>query len=139
MVYLFLGTIFGIVLTKSEVISWFRIQEMFRFHSFHMYGIIGLAVVVAAISILLLKRMHVTTFNGEQIAISEKAMGTGRRYWIGGSIFGLGWALTGACPGPLFALVGSGPAGGGGVMLLAVVSAIGGTWVYGYLRPRLPH
>ncbi|MFN2397916.1 MAG: DUF6691 family protein [Gemmatimonadaceae bacterium] len=138
-IYFVLGTIFGFMLTKSEVVSWFRIQEMFRFQSFHMYGIIGSAVLVAAISIQLLKRLHAKSFSGESIVIPQKAMGSGARYWIGGSIFGLGWALTGACPGPLFALVGSGTAGGGGVMLLAVVSAIGGTWVYGYLRPRLPH
>lgn len=133
--YFLLGTLFGIVLTKSEVVSWFRIQEMFRFDAFHMYGVIGSAVLVAALSVAALKRYDVKTLGGEEIVIPPKTMGKGYRYWIGGSLFGLGWAFTGACPGPLFALVGSGVS----VMLVAVLAALAGTWTYGSLRPRLPH
>jgi len=133
--YVFLGVCFGITLTRSEVLSWFRIQEMFRFQSFHMYGILASAVVVAGVSIALIKRYHVTTLRGEAIAITPKTMGRGVRYWAGGSLFGIGWAFTGACPGPLFALVGSGVT----VILVPVVAALAGTYVYGWLRPRLPH
>jgi uncharacterized protein len=134
-VYVVLGALFGIVLTKSEVISWFRIQEMFRFQSFQMYGIIGSAVATAALSLQLIKRFRIRALNGDPIAIAPKVMGTGTRYWLGGTLFGLGWAFTGACPGPLFALLGNGV----GVMSVAIVSAVAGTWVYGALRPRLPH
>jgi uncharacterized membrane protein YedE/YeeE len=134
-VYLVLGIAFGIVLTRSEVLSWFRIQEMFRFQSFRMYGIIGSAFATAALSIVLIKKSTLKSASGEAIAIPRKALGTGARYGIGGTIFGLGWALTGACPGPLFALVGNGVS----VMAVAVLSALLGTWVYGLLRPRLPH
>jgi uncharacterized membrane protein YedE/YeeE len=133
--YFVLGCLFGIVLTKSEVVSWFRIQEMFRFQSFHMYGVLGSAVAVAAGSIAVLRRFGIPTLTGEPIAIPAKELGKGYRYWIGGTIFGVGWALTGACPGPLFALVGS----GAGVFTVAVISALAGTWVYGYFRPFLPH
>jgi len=133
--YLALGVLFGITLVKSEAVSWFRIQEMFRFQAFHMYGVMGSALAVAALSLAAIKRFHVTTVHGEPISIPPKELGRGYRYWAGGGIFGVGWALTGACPGPLFALVGAGVP----VMLLAVVSAMAGTWVYGYLRPSLPH
>jgi hypothetical protein len=133
--YFGLGCLFGIVLTKSEVVSWFRIQEMFRFQSFHMYGVIVSAVAVAALSIALLRRMGAQTPAGEPISIPPKQLGRGYRYWIGGTLFGVGWALTGACPGPLFALVGSGVS----VFAVAVLSALAGTWLYGYLRPKLPH
>lgn len=133
--YLLVGIFFGIVLTKSEVISWFRIQEMFRFQAFHMYGILGSAVVVGAGSIALIRAFGLRTLTGESIEIPPKKMGGGYRYWIGGLLFGVGWALTGACPGPLFALVGNGIT----VYLLAIVSALVGTWVYGRLRPSLPH
>ena len=133
--YLIVGMFFGIVLTKSEAISWFRIQEMFRFQSFHLYGIIGLGILVGMISIQLIKRMGVKAADGSDITIPPKDLGSGQRYWIGGTIFGLGWALTGACPGPIFALIGNGLT----VMLLTLVSAIAGTWAYGYLRPKLPH
>jgi uncharacterized membrane protein YedE/YeeE len=133
--YFVLGCFFGILLTKSEVVSWFRIQEMFRFQSFHMYGVLGSAVAVAAASIGLLRRFGVQTVDGEPISIPPKELGKGYRYWIGGTIFGVGWALTGACPGPLFALVGSGVS----VFAAAVISALAGTWIYGYLRPSLPH
>jgi uncharacterized membrane protein YedE/YeeE len=134
-VYFVIGIFFGIVLTKSEVISWFRIQEMFRFQALHMYGIFASALAVAVPLILLIKRHHVRTLGGEPIAIPPKQMGNGSRYAIGGLTFGLGWALIGACPGPIFALIGSGV----GVMVVALLSALAGTWVYGYLRPRLPH
>ena len=133
--YLVAGILFGIVLTKSEAISWFRIQEMFRFQSFHMYGIIGSAIVVGMISIQLINRIGIKAVDGSGITIPPKDLGTGRRYWIGGTIFGFGWALTGACPGPIFALIGTGLL----VMLLTLVSAIAGTFVYGYVRPKLPH
>lgn len=135
LVYVLLGAMFGIVLVKSEVISWFRIQEMFRFHSFHMYGIIGSAVLVAAVSVRLIKRFRVKTLAGDEITVTPKAWGTGTRYWLGGTLFGFGWALTGACPGPLFALLGAGV----GVIGFVVLSAVAGAWAYGALRPHLPH
>jgi len=135
LVYLLIGLFFGVVLVKSEVVSWFRIQEMFRFESFHMYGIIGSAIAVAALSIQLIKRLNLTTLGGEPIAIPPKAWGQGYRYWIGGILFGLGWALLGACPGPMFALIGAGYP----IILVALFSALLGTWAYSYLRPRLPH
>ena len=133
--YFALGILFGVVLTKSEVISWFRIQEMFRFQAFHMYGIIGSAIVVAGVALQLIKRLGARSLDGQPIVIPAKAMGRGTRYWLGGAIFGLGWALVGACPGPLFALVGAGV----GVMVIPLLSAVAGTWCYGVLRPRLPH
>ncbi|MFD1469761.1 DUF6691 family protein [Hymenobacter caeli] len=130
--YLVLGTLFGIILTKSEVISWFRIQEMFRFQAFHMYGVIGSAVAVGLVSIQLIKRRHLKTISGEEIHLADKQFSPG--VWIGGVLFGLGWALTGACPGPIFAQLGSGvPAAA--VVLLA---ALAGTWAYSALRERLP-
>jgi hypothetical protein len=134
-VYLLLGVAFGYVLTRSEVVSWFRIQEMFHFQSFRMYGIIGSAVVTAALSIALIKRAGLTAASGEKISIPAKDLGRGIRYAAGGVIFGLGWALTGACPGPLFALIGAGVS----VSVGAVPSALAGTWIYGWMRPRLPH
>ncbi len=134
-VYLLLGVVFGVVLTKSEVVSWFRIQEMFRFQSFHMYGVIGSALAVAATSLALIRRLKIPTLTGDEIAIAPKEFGTGRRYWIGGTVFGLGWALTGACPGPLVALIGSGAT----VFVVTFLAAVGGTWLYGVLRPHLPH
>jgi hypothetical protein len=133
--YFLLGCLFGIVLTKSEVISWFRIQEMFRFQSFHMYGVIVSAIAVAALSIALLRRTGAHTVAGEPISIPPKELGRGYRYWIGGTLFGVGWALAGACPGPLFALVGAGVP----VFAVAALSALAGTWLYGSLRPWLPH
>ncbi|HXM62818.1 MAG TPA: DUF6691 family protein [Terriglobales bacterium] len=133
--YFLLGIGFGITLTKSEVISWFRIQEMFRFQSPRMYEIIGSAVVVAAISVALIKKLGLKTVSGEPITIPPKNLGHGIRYAVGGTIFGLGWALTGACPAPLFALLGNGVT----VMIVAIGSALAGTWLYGFLRPKLPH
>lgn len=136
LIYFALGVFLGIVFTKSEVISWFRIQEMFRFQSFHMYGIIGSALAVASISVALIKKYNVKNVSGEPIVIPPKKTGARNwRYWIGGTLFGLGWALTGACPGPMFALIGNGI----WVMTVALASAVAGTWVYGYLRPKLPH
>ena len=131
--YLVLGTLFGIILTKSEVISWFRIQEMFRFQAFHMYGVIGSAIVVGMLSIQLIKRNRLKTIDGEEIKIADKKFNHG--VWIGGFIFGLGWALTGACPGPLFAQLGSG-VGSAAVLILA---ALAGTWTYSALREKLPN
>lgn len=133
MKYLIVGTLFGIVFVKSEVISWFRIQEMFRLQSFHMYGVIGSAVVVGVISIGLIKKFSIKTLDGEPISISPKKFNKGQIY--GGLLFGFGWALTGACPGPLFAQIGTGAT----VIAVTLLSAIAGTWVYGYLRERLPH
>jgi uncharacterized protein len=134
-VYLLLGIAFAFVLTKSEVLSWFRIQEMFRFQSFRMYRIIGTAIVTAAISLALIKTCHLKSATGEPIVVPPKHLGHGVRYALGGTIFGLGWALTGACPGPLFALIGNGIS----VMIASVLSALLGTWLYGLLRPKLPH
>ena len=133
LIYLTLGTLLGIILTKSEVISWFRIQEMFRFQSFHMYGVIGSAILVGMVSIQLLKRLRLRSMTGELIAIADKKFNHGS--WIGGFLFGLGWALTGACPGPLFAQLGSG-LGSAAVLILA---ALAGTWTYSALREKLPH
>lgn len=132
--FLFLGILFGIILAKAEVISWFRIYEMFRFQSFHMYGVIGSAVLLGVIMIQIIKRRQIKSMDGKPIIIEPKERGV-VRYIVGGIIFGMGWALTGACPGPLFILVGSGV----GSIILAIASAILGTYVYGRLRDRLPH
>ena len=134
-VYLVLGIAFGITLTRSEALSWFRIQEMFRFQSFRMYGIIGSAVATAAVSRALIERAGLKSVSGARIATPRRPLGSGVRYAAGGTIFGLGWALTGACPGPLFALVGDGVS----VMIVAILSALLGTWVYGSIRSGLPH
>ena len=131
--YIFAGIIFGILLVKSEVISWFRIQEMFRFQSFHMYGIIGSAVVIGIISVWLIKKFNIKTLDKETVMIDPKKFNKGQVY--GGLLFGFGWALTGACPGPLFAQIGTGAT----VIFVTLFSAIAGTWVYGYFREKLPH
>ena len=133
--YLFAGIFFGFLLVKSEVISWFRIQEMFRFDAFHMYGIIGLGIVVAMISIQIIKKWNLKDSDGDAISIPPKDSTQFTRYLVGGTLFGFGWALTGACPGPLFTLSGAGYE----IMLVPIASAVLGTWVYGYLRPKLPH
>lgn len=134
--YLILGAGLGIIFTKSEIVSWYRIQEMFRFQSFHMYGIIGSAIAVGALSIFLIKKLDATTLSGDPIRIPPKeTSGLASRYWIGGTIFGFGWALLGACPGPIFALIGNGVT----VFVVSLVSAVFGTWCYGLLRPHLPH
>ena len=131
--FLIYGIVFGIILTKAEVISWFRIQEMFRFQSFHMYGIIGSAVLVGAIAILIIKKLKLKAFNGEEIVFPAKPYNKGIIF--GGITFGLGWALTGACPGPIFALIGNGYS----VFAVTLVFALLGAWVYGLLREKLPH
>src|SRR5688572_1755208 len=131
--FIIAGVLFGILLIKGEVISWFRIQEMFRLQSFHMFGIIGSAIVVGMISIQLIKKFKIRTVNNEAIRIIPKTYHNGFIY--GGIIFGIGWAITGACPGPLFAQIGSGAT----VVIVTLLSAIAGTWMYGYLKPRLPH
>ncbi len=131
--YLIVGAVFGIVFVKAEIISWYRIQEMFRLHSFHMYGVIGTAVVVGAISVFLIKKLGIKTMQGEAVVFHDKQFHWGNI--IGGTLFGMGWAITGACPGPLFAQIGSGFL----VVIVTLVSAVAGTWVYGLLRDKLPH
>lgn len=131
--YLLLGICFGIVLIKSQVVSWFRIQEMFRLQSFHMYGVIGSAIVAGMISVWVIRRFGIRTVEGEEVHIPVKQFHWGNV--IGGLIFGLGWAITGACPGPLFAQIGAGFP----IVILSLLSAIAGTWVYGRLRDKLPH
>jgi len=132
--FLMIGVIFGIVMTKSEAVSWFRIQEMFRFESFHMFGIIGTAVVLGAVMIALIKRAKVKSVHGEEITFAEKQSGV-TRYLAGGTIFGLGWAMTGACPGPMFTILGHGV----WAILIVIGSATLGTLLYGALRSKLPH
>ena len=131
--YVVAGILFGILLVKSEVISWYRIQEMFRLQSFHMYGVIGSAVAVGALSFFLIKKFSIKTIYGEPIEFPDKKFNKGNI--IGGLLFGFGWALTGACPGPLFAQIGTGVY----VIAATLLSAIAGTWVYGLLREKLPH
>lgn len=131
--YLLMGLLFGIILVKSEVISWFRIQEMFRLQSFHMYGVIGSAVVVGMISVWLIKKYKIKTIYGERIEFVSRKFNKGNLY--GGLLFGFGWAMTGACPGPLFAQVGAGAT----ATIVTLLSAIGGTWIYGLTRKYLPH
>jgi uncharacterized membrane protein YedE/YeeE len=133
--YLLIGVGFGVTATKSEIISWFRIQEMFRFQSFHMYGVICSAVAVALLGVQLLKRRRARTLAGEPIEVPAKTMGKGTRYWLGGALFGLGWGLAGACPGPMFTLIGNGFS----IALILLASALLGAWTYAILRPRLPH
>jgi uncharacterized membrane protein YedE/YeeE len=133
--YFLLGGAFGAILVEAEVVSWFRIQEMFRFDAFHMYGIIATAVLTAAISLVTIERFGLRGPDGQPLGLAPKTLGSGVRYLAGGTMFGVGWALTGGCPGPLVALVGAGLP----VMLVAILSALAGTWTYGKLRPRLPH
>jgi len=135
LIYLGLGIFFGIVLIKSEVVSWFRIQEMFRFQAFHMYGIIGSAVVIGAMAIQVLKRTDARTIRGERIVIKDKPFNKGLNQILGGIIFGLGWGLLGACPGPIYALIGA------GILPVAVglLAAMAGAWAYGQFKPSLPH
>jgi len=131
--YLATGLLFGIILVKAEVISWFRIQEMFRLQSFHMYGVIGSAVATGMLSVWLIKKYKIKTIYAEPIEFVARKFNKGNIY--GGLLFGFGWALTGACPGPLFAQIGSGAT----VVIITLLSAIAGTWVYGYFREKLPH
>jgi uncharacterized protein len=132
--YLAAGLLFGIVMTKSEAISWFRIQEMFRFQSFHMYGIIGVAVVAGALTVFLIKKFNVRDISGNPIIFNPKDKSIWR-YLAGGTIFGLGWAMSGACPGPMFVNVGVGYL----PMLIVIAGALLGTFLYGVLRTKLPH
>ncbi len=131
--YLLAGTWFGIVFVKAEIISWFRIQEMFRLQSFHIYGIIGSAILVGIVSVWLIKKFKIKTMDGESITIQPKQFNKGQIY--GGLLFGFGWALTGACPGPLFAQIGVGAT----VIVVTLLSAIAGTWFYGLMKDKLPH
>lgn len=131
--YLAFGILFGFFLTKAEVISWFRIQEMFRFQSFHMYGVIFSAIIVGFVSLRLMRFFKLKTIDGEPVRFIKKPYHRG--IMVGGIIFGLGWALTGACPGPIFTLVGNGYS----VFIITLLSAIAGTWAYGLLKERLPH
>jgi uncharacterized membrane protein YedE/YeeE len=131
--YFFVGVVFGITFLKAEIISWFRIQEMFRFQSFHMYGVMGTAVVTGVISIAIIQKLNLRSMEGEKVSIPPKKFHQGLVY--GGFIFGLGWALTGACPGPLFGQIGAGFT----VTIVTLASAIGGTWIYGWIRETLPH
>jgi uncharacterized protein len=132
--YLAIGAYFGFVLVKAEVLSWYRIQEMFRFHSFHMYGVIGLAILVGLVTVALVKRHRLRAADGSAITFADKDR-SWARYLLGGSLFGLGWALTGACPGPIAALIGAGLTG----FTVVLVAAVLGTYTYGLLRHRLPH
>jgi hypothetical protein len=133
--YFLLGAMFGTALYKGEAVSWFRIQEMFHFQNFYLWGVFMTAFAVAAPSIYLLKKFNARALTGEPIVVPPKQIGRGYRYWIGGSIFGFGLTLTGACPGPLLSLIG----GGYPIMAVVLLSAVAGSWTYGYLRPRLPH
>lgn len=132
--YLITGIAFGVIMFKSEAASWFRIFEMFQFNSFHMFGIIGSALATGVIGIQLIKRLKLKSFSGEEIIIPPKAKGW-KNYLFGGILFGLGWGLAGACPGPIFTLIGAGflP------LILVLAFAVLGTFVYGILRPKLPH
>ena len=131
--YVFVGIFFGIVFVKAEIVSWFRIQEMGRLSAFHMYGVIGTAVVVATISTLIIKKFNIKTIQGEEVIFSERPFNKGNIF--GGLCFGFGWAMTGACPGPMYGLIGSGFL----VFIVALLSAVAGTYVYGLLQTKLPH
>lgn len=132
--FILTGILFGVVMAKSEAVSWYRIQEMFRFQSFQMYGIIGTAVVLGIIFVFLIKKFKIRDFSGEPIEFKDKDKNW-PRYLLGGSIFGLGWALTGACPGPMFVNLGYGYWS----MLIVILGALGGTYIYGIVRTWLPH
>ncbi len=132
--YLLIGILFGVILTKAEIISWYRIYEMFRFQSFHMYGVIGSAITVGIIINQAIKRFKIKSIDGDVIDIPPKQRGI-TRYLFGGTLFGFGWAMTGACPGPLFILLGNGV----GVIAVVILSALLGTYVYGLLKTKLPH
>ena len=133
LLFLFLGTLFGITLLKADAISWFRMQEMFRFQGFQMFGIFMTAIPTAALSIFLLKKFKIKTLDGEPLKIVKKKFNLG--YVYGSLLFGIGWGLTGACPGPIYVQIGSGLF----IAIVTLLSALAGTWVYSYLKPRLPH
>lgn len=132
--FMLAGVLFGIIMIKSEAVSWYRIQEMFRFQSFQMYGIIGTAVTLGMLSVYLIKRFRFKNNRGRPISIPEKDR-QWKKYLFGGSIFGLGWALTGACPGPMFVMIGYGYIS----MLIVVIGALAGTYLYGLIKAKLPH
>lgn len=132
--FLFVGIFFGIVLVKSEAVSWYRIYEMFKFQSFHMYGIIGSAVVIGVLFFIIAKKVSLKTISGDLINPAQKAKNY-KANILGGTIFGLGWALAGACPGPMYILLGTGVFS----MLIAIIGALLGTFVYGLLKNKLPH
>ncbi len=132
--FILAGILFGIIMSKSEAISWYRIQEMFRFQSFHMYGLMGTAVVLGSIAVYLIKKFKINDYSGQPITFHDKDKSFSR-YMIGGTIFGLGWALTGACPGPMFVNIGHGYLG----MLIVIFGALAGTYLYGVIKDRLPH
>lgn len=132
--FLLIGLLFGVTLSQAEVISWYRIQEMFRLHSFHMYGIIGSAVGLGALLVAAIKKFKLRNYTGRLILFGDKKRSLWR-YLLGGAIFGLGWALAGACPGPMFILIGQGFT----ALAVVVAFAVLGTWVYGLLRDKLPH
>lgn len=134
LLYFIIGIVFGITMFKSEAASWFRIYEMFQFKSFHMYGIIGSALVFGVLITQAIKKFKVKSFYGDTIEIADKEKGI-KRYLYGGIVFGLGWALAGACPGPIFTLIGAGYA----PILVVLVSATLGTFVYGRIKDKLPH
>lgn len=132
--YILLGIVFGIVMAKSEIISWYRIYEMFQFDAFHMYGIIGSAVILGAIGVYFIKKRRIKSMYDKEIEIPPKSMSI-PRYLIGGIFFGLGWALVGACPGPIFVLIGAGYM----PLVVVLIGALAGTMSYGMLRKHLPH
>ncbi|WP_070137793.1 DUF6691 family protein [Crocinitomix algicola] len=132
--FITIGFLFGIIMYKSQAASWYRIHEMFRFESFHMYGIIGSALTLGIILVQIIKRTKMKTIYGEPISFTPKAKSI-TRYLLGGTIFGLGWALTGACPGPMYVLLGTGEWS----ILIVLISAVIGTFIYGYFRAKLPH
>ena len=132
--FLIAGTFFGIIMSKAEIISWYRIYEMFRFESFHMYGVIGSAVILGAVGVAIIKKSGIKSIYGEEINFPPKDK-TFFRYIIGGTMFGLGWAMTGACPGPLFVLLGKGIWS----ILVVIFGAILGTFLYGLVLKKLPH
>lgn len=132
--FILLGIFFGVVGTKTEFVSWYRIHEMFHFESFHMYGIIGSAVILGMIVVAIIKKFKLMNLEGDQISFNDK-LKSFPRYFIGGTIFGLGWAITGACPGPIYILVGNGYV----VYILVWISAVLGTFAYGLLKDKLPH
>jgi uncharacterized membrane protein YedE/YeeE len=132
--YLVVGFVFGIILTKCEAVSWYRIYEMFQFQSFHMYGIIGVAIATGVVGLQIIKRYQIKDSSGLPIVIQDKEKGS-VRYWVGGLIFGLGWALVGSCPGPIFILLGAGffP------VIIILIGALVGTFIYGFFKNKLPH
>ena len=132
--FFLVGILFGIIMTKSEVVSWFRVHEMFRFESFRMYGIIGTAVALSALLVYVMKKYKVKTLNGNTVTYTPMKMNI-KRHLLAGTIFGMGWALTGCCPGPMFVLLGNGFL----FLLLILFGAVLGTFTYGVVKDKLPH